>query len=436
MNPVGAFDSSHIDSWYAATAGRVEDRPCLTADEDTDFCIVGGGFLGMSAALELAQAGHKVTLLEGGKVGWAASGRNGGQIIGGWRFSYDKLADTLGAEAAQLFLQMTEEGKSLIYERAQRFNIDAEFRPGYISAAMNSRHQRGIDAWMEEARRWKYPHELKKIEGSDVKSYIDSDRYSALLLDSGNGHFHPLKFILGEARAAEQMGVRIYENSPVLDVQGGDSVLVRTAQGTVRARAGILAGNCYLGDAAPSLASRIMPASTYVVATERLGAERAQQLIPGGQAVCDLRHILDYFRVSADHRLLFGGKTLYRGEHPHDIAKQMRADMLKVFPQLSDVAIEYAWGGHIDLSVNRMPHVGEYAPNVLYAQGFSGHGVVNTQIAGRVLVEKLIGDGSRYELWNRLGHHRFPGGTLLRRPGFLLGSIYYYMQDAIDEFLP
>jgi gamma-glutamylputrescine oxidase len=422
-------NGQHINSYYSATTNGHTVFPQLTDDVEADVCVVGGGFAGMSAAIELAEQGYSVVLLEAVKMGWAASGRNGGQIIGGWNFGYDGIKDKFGIDAAKLFCGLSEEGKSIIYQRAEKYGINADIKKGYIVTAINKSHMAYIDDMLEEAERWNYPHQFDRLTADDIKDHIQTDRYIGGIYDGGNGHFHPLNYAIGEAKAAAMAGVKIYENSPVTCLKAGDEPVAYTARAKVKAKKIILAGNCYLAEAAPRLQKKIMPASTFVIATEPLGEERAKALMPSDAAVCDLRNILDYFRITPDGRMLFGGKTIYRGTDPKDIGKEMRKDMLKVFPQLSDVKIDYAWGGQIDLSVNRMPHLGEYDDNIFFMQGFSGHGVVPGHIAGRVMAEKIMDNTERYDVWHQVKHYSFPGGTLLRKPGFLLGSGFYYLKD-------
>ena len=426
-------EGRHINSYYTATSKSEAAYPALMTDIEADVCVVGGGFGGISAAIELAEQGYSVVLLEAVKVAWAASGRNGGQIIGGWSAGYDDIQNKLGSDAAKMFAGLSEEGKQLIYERAEKYNIDADIKMGYVVTAMYKRHMAYIDDMLNQAEKWQYPHKFKRIEGQDIKRHIDTDRYIGGIYDGGNGHFHPLNFAIGEANAATSIGVKIYENSAVIKLEAGDEPTAYTAQGKVKAKKIILAGNCYLGSTAAKLQRKIMPASTFIIATEPLGKEQAKKLMPTDTAVCDLRNILDYFRLSSDGRLLFGGKTIYRGVDPKNLARAMRKDMLKVFPQLAALNIDYAWGGHIDLAVNRMPHLGEYDQNIYFMQGFSGHGVVPAHIAGRVIAEKVMGNTERYDIWHKIKHPSFPGGTLLRRPGFLLGSGFYYLKDMLDS---
>ena len=422
-------NGQHVDSYYAESANDTTSYPQLSTDVEADVCIVGAGFSGLSTAIELAENGFKVVVVEAVRVGWAASGRNGGQILGGWKTGYDEMEKSWGLDAANMFANLSEEGKQIIYERASKYSINADIKKGFFLAAMNPSHMRDLDHYATDMNKWSYPHEIQMVNQQDMKQHIDSDAYVGGMYDMGKGHFHPLNFVLGEARAASSLGVEIFENSPVVKISGGDEPTVFTQYGKVKAKQVVLAGNCYLGNVAPALEKKIMPASTFVIATEPLGEARAKKLLPRNMAVCDMRHILDYYRLSADNRLLFGGKTIYSGASPKSIKKAMQKDMLKVFPQLADVKIDYAWGGHIDLAVNRMPHLGEYTENVFYMQGFSGYGVVPTHIAGRVMAEKIMGKSERYDVWSKVKHHSFPGGTLLRKPGFLLGSNFFRLRD-------
>ncbi len=429
---------THTDSYYANSIDEAPNFPVLRDNIDVEVCVVGGGFAGLSTAIELAEAGKKVALIEGVKVAWGASGRNGGQIIGGWNIGYDSLASQLGTDSAKMFARMAEEAKNIIYERAARYQIECDIKKGFFLAAIKPAHMDYIEQQAEILDKWTYsqmdkPHKHHLVSAQDVGQYLQTDRYIGGHYNEGNGHLHPLKFALGEARAARDLGVEIYEHSKVIRVDHGDRPMVHTAEGSVIADKVVLCGNCYLENVAPKLKTKIMPAGTYIIATEVLSPEVASTLIPKDMATCDVRNILDYFRLSADKRLLFGGKTTYTGQDPRDIARTMRRDMLKVFPQLKHVKIDYAWGGYIDLAVNRMPHVGELHENVLYTQGFSGFGVAPTQIAGRVLAEKILGKSERYSVWNELNHFTFPGGTLLRKPGFLLGSSYYYLRDFLGR---
>lgn len=424
---------AHTQSYYAATLGELPTYPTLNSNLDIDVAIVGAGYCGLSAAIELAQQGRKVALIEGARVGWGASGRNGGQILGDYKYSYDEFADMYGTDAAKAFAAMSEEGKQIIHQRAAQFDIDIDYQQGHIFLASYKPHMAYIDHVISEGEKWGYAHERRFIGASDLPDYVGSDKYLAGVLDQGHGHMHPLKLAVGEARAAEQLGVKLFEQTHVQSIMGGDKPRLITDGGVITANQVLLTGNCYLGNTAPKLARKIMPAGTYMIATEPLSDELAAQLIPQNHAFCDMRNILDYFRLSADNRMLFGGKVIYSGKDPRDIGKAMLKDLAKVFKPLADVRIDYAWGGYIDLAVNRSPHLGEYQPNVYYAQGLSGHGVSPTHILGRVLAEKLMGNSERYDLFNQMPHYTYPGGTLLRKPGFVAGSAAFYLKDFIDS---
>lgn len=422
---------THVNSYYAATSHPITHYPELKGDIHCDICVVGGGSGGLSTALELAEKGLSVTLLEGGKIAWAASGRNGGQVNGGWNQNSDSLMKMYGKEVAQLFWDMAEEGKKIIHTRIAKYNIDCDYAPGYLSVADRKHQLRYIQEFADYRSRWGYPHQMKILSKQDLAEYIGSDRYLGGITDPGDGHLHPLNLMLGEARAATELGVTIFEQTRVNSIDYGNTVTLHTSHGRVFAKQVALCGNCDLGKTVPSLQSKIMPAGTYIIATEQLGEARARQLLPTNAAVCDLNYVLDYFRTTKDHRLLFGGLVAYTGKEPAHFPERLRKSMLKTFPQLSDVKIDFSWGGNIDLSVTRMPHLGRVTDNVYYMQGFSGHGVVPTRIAGRVMSEVLAGQASRFDLWNKLKHYPFPGGQLLRFPALLLGTTWYRLRDII-----
>ena len=426
VNPI-----SHVASYYAATANQHIEYPALQGDIHCDICVVGGGSGGVSTALELAEKGFSVTLLEGGKIAWAASGRNGGQVNGGWNQNSDSMITQYGKEVANLFWSMALEGKKIIHDRINKYHIDCDYVAGYLSVATRPRHLREIEEFADYRARWGYPDEMTILSKNDLANYIGSERYLGGIADAGDGHLHPLNLMMGEAKAATQLGVKIFEQTRVNSIDYGDTVTLHTNNGRVLAKQVALCGNCDLGKTVPSLTSKIMPAGTYIIATEPLGEKQARQLLPTNAAVCDLNYVLDYFRTTKDNRLLFGGLVAYTGKEPHNFPSRLRHSMLKTFPQLKDAKIDFSWGGNIDLSVTRMPHLGRVSNNVFYMQGFSGHGVVPTRIAGRIMAEMLAGQATRFDLWNKLKHYTFPGGQLLRFPALLLGTTWYRLRDLL-----
>ncbi|HWJ07083.1 MAG TPA: FAD-binding oxidoreductase [Steroidobacteraceae bacterium] len=423
--------SAHIDSYYAASAHPAPDHPPLRGDVEADVCVVGGGLAGCATALELAERGYKVVLLEGRRVGWGASGRSGGQAIVGYACSQDKLVAQLGRDAAKQMFDVTVEALDLIRERVARHRIDCDLHWGHLLTAIKPRQVLELHAWQDELERDYGYGGTRWLERDELGGVLVTDRYIGGLRDDRSGHLHPLNYTLGLAAAAVAAGVRIHEQTEVVGVEAGPIVSVRTGDGgTVRARHVALCCNAFI-DARLSrhLRNRIMPVGTYIVATEPLGRERIESLVRENVAVSDVNFVLDYFRRSADHRLLFGGRVSYSGRDALNTANATRVRMLKVFPSLADVKVEYAWGGHVDITMSRAPDFGRLAPNVYYLQGFSGHGIALTGMAGRLLATAIAGQAERFDLFTRLEHRNFPGGPALRMPALVLAMLWFRLKD-------
>jgi len=418
-------------SYYIASAPVLPPRPSLAGAQSADVCIVGGGLAGLSAALELARAGLSVIVLEGQQVGWGASGRNGGQALNGLACDMSVVAAQLGKAAARAVWDMSVEAVQLIGERCREFGIDAQWQDGYLAAAIGKGKARELREGLEALERDYGYAGMRYIEGEEVHQWIASERYSALAHDPRGGHLHPLLYTQGLARAAEGLGARLYENSRALRIERGAHPVVHTATGSVRCTQVLLAGNVYLEGLAPSIRHRIMPVGTFIAASAVLGKERANALIPSRSAVCDTQFVLDYYRLSADHRMLFGGRVSYTTLAPRNLAAAMRQRMVDVFPQLHDVAIEYSWGGFVDITMNRAPDFGRIDPNLYYLQGFSGHGLALTGLAGRVAAEAIRGQASRFDLFAQLRHRDFPGGAALRVPALVLATSWYRLRDLL-----
>ncbi|MBB5019900.1 gamma-glutamylputrescine oxidase [Chitinivorax tropicus] len=424
-------DQLNHRSYYEATALRDAAKPALQGRITTDVCVVGGGLAGLSAALELAQRGYSVALLEARRIGWGASGRNGGQIIAGYACDNDVFEQALGAEGAQTAWQMSIEAIQLIRQRIDTYQIDCDFTPGHLTVSTRPKKTDALRAGFELlSQRYHYPH-LTFIEPGQIRDWIDSPRYHAAIFDSQSGHLHPLKYTLGLAAAAEGHGVQLFEHSPVTHLQGGEPATISTSQGAVQARFVVLAGNVYLGKLAPSIESRIMPVGTYIIATEPLTPAQADTLIKDRVAVCDNNFVLDYFRTTRDHRMLFGGRVSYSTLTPANLPEVMRGNMLQTFPQLHDTPVAYCWGGFVDISMNRAPDFGRLTPNIYYLQGFSGHGLAVAGLAGRLATEAIAGQAERFDLMARIRHRPFPGGKLLRTPALVLGMWYYGLRDRL-----
>ncbi len=423
----------HVPSYYAASAHAAAQRPRLQGALEADVCVVGGGIAGCSAALHLAERGFKVILLEEQRIGWGASGRSGAQAIQGIAAGQAKMDRLIGPPAARRVWEVSVEGLALMRQLIRRFSIDCDWVDGYMLTAVKERHVRELRAELTELRDgYGYPS-VRYLPREELRSLLATDRYLAALYDSNSGHLHPLNYTLGLAAAAESLGAQIFEGTRALSfTAAADSkVRIRTPEGEVRARFLVLCGNVYLGATAPTLASKIMAVATYIVATEPLGSERARGLIVNNAAVSDMNWVLDYFRRSADQRLLFGGRVNYSGFQSFDAPSATRARMLKVFPQLADVGIEYSWGGEVDITLNRAPHFGRLAPNIYFLQGFSGHGIALTGIAGKLAAEAIGGMAERFDLFARIPHANFPGGLALRRPALVLAMLYYRLKDLL-----
>ncbi|WP_118180284.1 NAD(P)/FAD-dependent oxidoreductase [Paraburkholderia phosphatilytica] len=422
----------HAASYYAATVNDTTRHPALDESLDADVCVIGAGLTGISAALNLAERGHRVVVLEASKVGWAASGRNGGQMIGGFACGVDEFSKHLPEADVKRMWAMGLETLAIVRERVAKHRIDCDLTDGYLTAANKPRDVASLRKWQDEAaNRFGY-NRFRYVEEEDLPRYVQSSRYLGGLYDPDSGHLHPLNYTLGLARAAVEAGARIFEDSCVTALREENGAhVIETERGRVKARFVVLACNTWLGPLAPDLARKIMPVGTYVIATEPLGEARAKALMPAQAAVCDSRFVLDYFRPSPDGRLLWGGKVSYSTFAPRNLADAMRRDMLKTFPQLADVKIDYAWGGFVDITMNRAPHFGRLSPTVYFAQGFSGHGVNTTGLAGKLIAEAIDGQASRFDLFDKIRHRDFPGGATLRTPALVLAMAWYRMKDLL-----
>ncbi len=424
---------SYPPSYYAATrTGEIGATP-LVGDTKADVVIVGGGYTGVSTALHLAESGVDVVLLEGRRIGWSASGVNGGQLGSGQRWDVDELEATFGRMRTKALWDLAEEAKALVKERIARHSIPCDYRPGILHVAHKPGFVPAYFALADKLRRDYDYQDILPLDRHELADHIGSDRYYGGLLDRGAGHLHPLNLVLGLARAAQAAGARLYEGTPVRRYRraGGDLILT-TPQGTIHTKWLVLACNAYIDGLAPPVARRIMPIHNYIIATEPLAPEHARQLLPSNAAVADSKFVIDYFRLSPDHRLLFGGGESYRPTPRRDIADFVRRFMLRVFPQLTNVAIDYAWGGTLALTWTRLPDFGRLeGGRVLYAQGFSGHGVALANLAGRLIAETILGQSDRFDMMASLPTRTFPGGRLLRWPLFVAGMFYYALRDRL-----
>ncbi len=431
MNAAATFGAgAYPASYYAASAQAAPQRPALSGDEESDVCIVGGGYSGLSAGLDLAEKGYKVTLLEAAKIGWGASGRNGGQIVNGLNAGLDRIEARYGRDVANFVGTLVQEGGRIIRERVAKYAIACDLKDGNVFAAFTDKQIRELEA---KRALWR-THGMDDhamLDRAGMRAHVASDVYLGGMIDHSGGHMHPLNLALGQAAALEGLGGVIHEGSAVTRVEDvGGRPTVRTAAGSVRPRVLILAGNAYLGHAVPELENRLMPFSTQMIATEPLGA-RATPLLPSDMCVEDVRYILDYYRLSADGRLLFGGGTVYGGTDPADIRAKIVPNLERVFPQLAGVGVDFAWSGNCALSFSRVPQMGRLGANTYYACGYSGHGVVGSHLFGRILAQAVDGDLTRFDAFAKVPWLPFPGGRRFRVPYSMIGSWWYGLRDRL-----
>ena len=423
----------HVRSWYAASANPAPLREPLRGETTADVCVVGGGIAGCSTALHLAERGYRVVLLEGKRIAWGASGRSGGQAIVGYACSQDKLVSQVGRDDARKMFDISVEANELLRDLVARHGIDCDLLWGHLHTALKPRQVTDLLAHQDELVR-EYGYEgTRWLDRAELGKVLDTDRYIGGLRDDRSGHLHPLNYTLGLAAAAEAAGVKIHEQSTVVGVEHGTPVRLRTGDGaSVRASHVALCCNAYIDEKiSKHLRDRIMPVGTYIIATESLGKARIESLLRENVAVSDVNFVLDYFRRSRDHRVLFGGRVSYSGRDARNTANATRVRMLNVFPSLADAGIEYAWGGHVDITMTRAPDFGRLAPNVYYLQGFSGHGIALTGMAGKLVAEAIAGQAERFDLFTKLQHHDFPGGPALRTPALVLAMLWFRLKDLL-----
>ena len=423
----------HIRSWYAASANPSTLHEPLRGEVTADVCVVGGGIAGCSTALHLAERGYRVVLLEGKRIAWGASGRSGGQAIVGYACSQDKLVSQVGRDDARKMFDISVEANELLRDLVARHGIDCDLLWGHLHTALKPRQVTDLLAHQDELVR-EYGYEgTRWLDRAELGKVLDTDRYIGGLRDDRSGHLHPLNYTLGLAAAAEAAGVKIHEQSTVVGVEHGTPVRLRTGDGaSVRASHVALCCNAYIDEKiSKHLRDRIMPVGTYIIATESLGKARIESLLRENVAVSDVNFVLDYFRRSRDHRVLFGGRVSYSGRDARNTANATRVRMLNVFPSLADAGIEYAWGGHVDITMTRAPDFGRLAPNVYYLQGFSGHGIALTGMAGKLVAEAIAGQAERFDLFTKLEHRDFPGGPALRTPALVLAMLWFRLKDLL-----
>ncbi|MFZ1892030.1 MAG: FAD-binding oxidoreductase [Formosimonas sp.] len=420
----------YAPTYYAATANPVPDRPALQGDIESDICIIGAGYTGLSTGLFLAEQGFKVTILEAAKVGYGATGRNGGQIVNSYSRDIDTIEKQVGMDGAKVFGQMAFEGNRIIRERIAKYDIKCDLKNGGVFAAFTAKQMGHLD---HQRKLWaRHGHDqVEMLDKKQLSEIVGTDVYIGGSIDHSGGHFHSLNLALGEAAAIESLGGVIHEQSPVIKIERGAHPVVRTANGSVKARIVVVAGNAYLGNLVPELNAKSMPCGSQVVTTAPLSAEMAQSLLPQDYCVEDCNYLLDYYRLTGDNRLLFGGGVIYGARDPANVEAIIRPKLEKTFPQLKGVKIDFAWTGNFLLTLSRLPQVGTLGQhnNIFYSQGCSGHGITYTHLAGKVLSEAITGQTDRFNAFAKLPHYPFPGGELLRIPFTAAGAAYYSLRD-------
>jgi gamma-glutamylputrescine oxidase len=424
------IQSSHVNSWYAASVAALPARHALQETIQADVCILGAGITGLSTAIECAQAGLRVVVLEAQQVGWGASGRSGGQAIFGYGCDQHKITAMIGLEDSRKLFDFSLEGLRIIQERCREFAIDCDWQAGHAHVAIKPRHIDELKLWQEDLQK-NFSYSLPWWDEEQLQTQLASPRYIGALYDANSGHLHPLKYTQGLARAAESLDVKIFEHSAVTSLQRGDKPAFKTQQGLVQCDYAVLAGNAYVKGIAPELDYKIMPVGTYIGATAALEPALAESLIKNKMAVADINWALDYFRLSNDHRLLFGGRASYSTLPPPNLRGVMTQRMTRVFPQLKHLKFDYVWGGFVDISLNRAPHWGRLGKNIYFAQGFSGHGIAATGLAGRIISEAIRGQALRMDVFEKIKHQPFAGGRLFRTPLLVAAMAWYKLRDAM-----
>jgi glycine/D-amino acid oxidase-like deaminating enzyme len=423
-------NQEHARSYYAATANEITDYPVLEGSKSADVCVVGAGFTGIATALNLAERGCSVALIEANRVGWGASGRNGGQLINGMR-GLDKIRKKHGEGIADMLWDLKWRGNDIIYERVNKYAIDCDLKSGFIETALKPRHMAYVAEYAADRERHNFPYKYEVWDKDKTRTMLGTDAFIGGFVCYRDGHLHPLNLCIGEASAAYGLGTQIFEQSPVIDIEHGNRPKVKTATGHMEADAVVLAGNAYHRLEPKHLSNLVFPAGSYIIATEPLSEDVANEINRLDLAVCDLNDIVDYYRLSADKRMLFGGSCNYSGREPASIKSYILPRMLRMYPQLKDVRIDYEWGGSIAIVPNRVPVVGRINKNVYYCQGYSGHGVCATHIMGEIMADAIAGTMEKFDMFANMKHIRIPGSQWIGNQIIALGMLYYRMKDLL-----
>ncbi|MFK8048522.1 MAG: NAD(P)/FAD-dependent oxidoreductase [Halioglobus sp.] len=426
-------NQEHIDSWYANSSVLETQFSTLEGEHSADICIIGGGYTGLSTAIHLRDLGYSVIVLESNRVGWGASGRNGGHVGTGQRADQEHLEKMVGINHAQELWQLGLEAVDTVAGLIERFEIDCELKQGNLHVASKRSDVNDLRGEVDHLKQTYNYKQIEFVEKPELEHMTSGRGFHGGAIDMGSKHLHPLKYLHGLAKAASDLGARIFEHSQVVSYIEQDQVHVKTAQGEVRARFLVLGCNGYLEKLEPRSAARIMPINNYMLATEPLSEEIARRLIRDDTSMSDSLFVINYWKLSADNRLLFGGGETYSRRFPADIGRFVQKYMLRIYPELASTPIEYGWGGTLAITMNRMPDFGRLASNVFYAHGFSGHGVPTATLAGKLLSEVISGTAERFDVMANVPSPQFPGGTLLRWPGLIAGMLFYSLRDRLGR---
>ena len=420
----------HTGSYYAASVNEVTNYPELEGTKSVDICVVGAGFTGVATALTLAERGFSVALVEANRIGWGASGRNGGQVINGIS-GLAKIRKKYGNGIDDMLWDLKWRGNDIIYDRVEKYDIDCDLKGGFLEVAPKPKQVAYLDEYAEERARHNFPHKYEIWDREKTCAMLGTDAFHGGFICYRDGHLHPLNLCIGEARAASDLGVQIFEQSPVTGIEHGERPKVKTANGHIEADAVVLAGNAYSLLEPKYLSNLVFPAGSYIIGTEPLSEEVVNRVNPMDVAVCDVNEVVDYYRLSGDKRMLFGGACNYSGRDPVSIKSYILPRMLKIYPDFKDIRIDFEWGGKIGVVLNRIPAVGRINKNVYYCQGYSGHGVCATHVMGEVMADAVGGTMERYDLFAGMKHFRLPGSRWVGNQLIALGMLYYKMKDKL-----
>ncbi|MEP5569270.1 MAG: FAD-binding oxidoreductase [Halioglobus sp.] len=424
-------NSPHVDSWYAASANQQLSFEPLKGEISADVCIIGGGYTGLSTAIHLRKAGYSVALLEANKIGWGASGRNGGHVGTGQRADQETLEKLVGLDHAKALWGLGLEAVDTVCGLIDEFQVDCELKTGNLHVASKAKEQPWLIEEAEHLQKVYDYQQIRYVDSAELAEMTSGQGFHGGVLDEGSRHLHPLNYALGLAKAADGLGAMLHEGSRVQSYTEGHEVCVNTDSGTVKSKYLVLACNGYLEKLEPRTAGRIMPINNYMLATEPLSEELARNLIRDDASMSDSLFVIDYWKLSADNRLLFGGGESYTRKFPADIGSFVRKYMLRIYPELANTSIEYGWGGTLAITLNRMPDFGRLSSQVFYAHGYSGHGVPTATMAGKLLAEVIAGSAERFDVMAKVPSKTFPGGTLLRWPGLVAGMLFYSLRDRL-----